>query len=373
MTFPAVILCDATLHGHRVAGLTVLDRLVVAARRAGADNITIVSEKPIPSACLKRSRALGVKVEQLPARPVIAQPTLVLSNRVLAQASDLKRVFEQRGTLLSRDGLRLPIGVLSLFSENTLETDLATLPSVTAIGVAEFVVDATSARRATQRLWTAMNSSADGLVDRYFNRPLGRFISKLLVHTPVSPNQVSVVATILGVLSAFFMARGDYVAVLFGAALFQFSAIVDCVDGELARILFKESPLGKWLDIIGDQVVHIAVFLGVGVGLFRAHADAPVLALASIAAIGVVISFGVVMAGQARPAALRNARLQKLIDATTNRDFSVVLLALAACNRLPWFLWMAAIGVHVFWVVALVVQWIGSRDEHLKSARESRC
>jgi phosphatidylglycerophosphate synthase len=373
MKIPAVILCDAPAIGCRVAGLAVLDRLAVGASRAGADRIWVVSEKPIQPADLKRSRALGLSLEVVSSFPAVSGPALFLSNRALAQVVDLRRVLEQQGRLAGRDGVRLPIGVLSNFAGGDLDSALATLPVVTAAGVAQLVVDDASAKAASRALWATMNSSADGLVDRYFNRPLGRFLSKLLVRTPISPNQVSVTATLLGVLSAFLMARGDYAAVLCGAALFQFSAIVDCVDGELARVLFKESPLGKWLDIVGDQVVHIAVFLGVGFGLFRAQSGAPVLLLAASAAIGVLISFGVVMAGQARPAAQRNLRLQKLIDATTNRDFSVVLLVLAACHRLSWFLWMSAIGVHVFWIAALAIQWFGGRAETLKPARESRC
>jgi len=139
----------------------------------------------------------------------------------------------------------------------------------------------------------------------------------------------------------------------------QLSAIVDCVDGDLARVLFKESPLGKWLDIVGDQIVHIGVFVCIGVGLYRAGSTLPVLPLATSAAIGVVISFAVVMRGLMQQEAQRNSRLQRLIDATTNRDFSVLLIFLALVNKLAWFLWMAAIGVHVFWMLALGIQLVG--------------
>jgi hypothetical protein len=48
--------------------------------------------------------------------------------------------------------------------------------------------------------------------------------------------------------------------------------------------------------------------------------------------------------------------LQKLIDAATNRDFSVIVLALACAQKLHWFLWMAGIGSHLFWMTALGLQ-----------------
>ncbi len=356
MSLPAIIFCEAESATQRVAGLCVLDRLLVAAHRANASKITVVSTTPLPK--LKRAPALGITFQITAQPPQINASTLVLSTGALVQANDLKRVIEQRGRLVQSDGTPLPVGVLDSISADPLDAQLAKLPTLTATGVAALISDSTSAAHATRRLWTSLTSAADGLVDKYFNRPLGRALfSKWLIYTPISPNQVSVAATLIGLLSAACFAIGDANAAIWGAVLLQLSAMVDCVDGDLARVLFKESPLGKWLDIAGDQVVHIGVFVCIGVGLYRAGSAAPVLPLAASAAIGVVISFIIVMRGLIRPESQRNSRLQKLIDATTNRDFSVLLLILAFVGKLEWFLWLTAIGVHVFWVLALSLQW----------------
>jgi hypothetical protein len=48
--------------------------------------------------------------------------------------------------------------------------------------------------------------------------------------------------------------------------------------------------------------------------------------------------------------------MQKILDAVTNRDFSVLVLALAVIDRLEWFLWMSGIGSHVFWIGLLALQ-----------------
>jgi 1L-myo-inositol 1-phosphate cytidylyltransferase / CDP-L-myo-inositol myo-inositolphosphotransferase len=194
------------------------------------------------------------------------------------------------------------------------------------------------------------------LVNRYFNRPVGRILSKLLVHTAVTPNQVSVLSVIIGLISAALFAVGTAGTALAGALCLQLSAIVDCVDGDLARALFKQSRLGKWLDIGGDQVVHIAVFLGLGYGLSRSGSAAPVVGLGIAAAVGVGLSFAVILQTLRRPALRGQNRVQKLIDATTNRDFSVLLILFALGGVLEWFLWLAAIGSHVFWIVALTLQ-----------------
>jgi phosphatidylglycerophosphate synthase len=212
-------------------------------------------------------------------------------------------------------------------------------------------------RQAERVLWASLQSSSDGTVDKYFNRPCGRPLSRLLIHTPVTPNQVSVASSAIGLAGACLLARGDALSATMGALLFQLSAVIDCVDGDVARMVFKESRLGKWLDLAGDQVVHGAVFIGIGVGLARSGSSAPVSWLATSAVVGALISFGIVLRGMLSGGSRGNSKLQALIDRATNRDFSVLVLLLALCNSLDWFLWMAAIGSHVFWVLLLLLQW----------------
>jgi len=354
MSLPTVILCEPECLTLRIAGLLVIDRLVVAAHRAGAQSITVVSSVPLPR--LDRTHGLGITFNPVAFCPPVTGPTLALSNRLLVQTTDLKRLMEEHGRLAKRDGTLLPAGVVTGFAGGGLEEQLSKLPVLTAHGVAEPVGDAASTATAARELWASLGSCADGLADKYFNRPVGRLVSKVLVHTAVSPNQVSIAATLLGIISACLFARGDYWSALWGAILLQVSAIVDCVDGDLARVMFKESRLGRWLDIAGDQVVHFSVFACIGIGLYRAHSAAPVLPLAASAAIGVVISFAVVAHGLLQPEDRRNTRLQKLVDATTNRDFSVLLIILVLLGKLAWFLWMTALGVHIYWLLALSVQ-----------------
>lgn len=354
MRLPAIIHHRKKSASCPVAALTVLDRLAVALHRAGCADISILPEESQPLPNLQRSRALGIEVKVASKPPRGDGPVLYAESHVLAQAGDVRRVLQEKGRLSDRSGCPLPLGVTPV-SRSAWPPSLDHLPRVRAEGVAWTVNDSAQASQATKALWSSLQSSADGLIDKWFNRPVGRWLSKVLIHTSVSPNQMSILATLVGLCSAWLFALGQPRAALWGALLLQLSAIIDCVDGDLARVLFKESPLGKWLDIVGDQVVHIAVFAAIGVGLWRAGTDAPVLAMAGSAALGVVISFLVVLRGLRQPLG-QNSRLQKLIDATTNRDFSVLLLALVVAGRLEWFLWLTAIGVHVFWVIAWVVQ-----------------
>jgi phosphatidylglycerophosphate synthase len=360
---PAVLVCDARTGSLEIGGLTVIDRLVVTAHRAGCAPILVACETPPPR--LVRSSALGIDTtpvpgppedavatalcRRAPGRPDIAgrlqrlpDATLLVEGSVLVEVRDLENVIAQGGQLISAEGLPLPVRM-------TVEHPKPVVAGPTATSI----VDASLAAEAERKLWASLTSTADGLVDRFFNRPLGRPLSKLLVRTPITPNQVSVVSILIGVASAWFFARGSFVA---GALLFQLCAIIDCVDGDLARVSFRQTRLGKWLDLGGDQVVHFSVFAAIGIGVARIDPSVPALALGASAALGVLLSFAVIVRALRQPAAVRGPPLNRLLDATANRDFSVLLLALAIFGRMDLFLWLAGIGIHAFWIVLLVLQ-----------------
>jgi phosphatidylglycerophosphate synthase len=352
-SMPALIFCDEQTGGLKIAALTLLDRLVVVVHRAGVSSITIVAGNPLPS--LERTTALGIPVQVVSTIPVASGSMLVAGSGLLVQAADVRALMRQGGRLTTAAGERLPIGVLTRIGP-AWPAALDQQPPLVAQGVAVRITDAATARVAERALWASLTTSADGLVDRIFNRPCGRLLSKLLVHTPISPNAVSLASIVLGLIAAGGFAVGSYPAAVAAAILFQLSAVVDCVDGELARVLFKESPLGKWLDLAGDQVVHLSIFAAIAVGLVR-NGDSPFAVwLGASAVLGALLSFAVVLRGMRQPANDRSHLMQKLIDSVTNRDFSVLVLALACFNRLEWFLWLSAIGSHVFWLVALGLQ-----------------
>jgi phosphatidylglycerophosphate synthase len=110
------------------------------------------------------------------------------------------------------------------------------------------------------------NRANDGFFSVFVLRRLSKILTWFAVRIRATPNQVTIASLAIGLYAAFLFAQGDSLSMLLGAVLLQFSLIVDCVDGELARYTRKFSELGAWLDAITDRVKEYAVYLGLAYG-----------------------------------------------------------------------------------------------------------
>ncbi|HSA60907.1 MAG TPA: CDP-alcohol phosphatidyltransferase family protein [Nitrospiraceae bacterium] len=228
--------------------------------------------------------------------------------------------------------------------------DVRTLPDVQA---------------AEKKLFSSLKGEFEGFVDRYFNRKLSRWFTRLFLAIGLSPNSITILATLVGLVSAAGFGMGSYTAGVVAAVLFQLAAVIDCCDGEVARLTFTESPFGAWLDIAMDNIVHMAIFAGIAAGLYvtqvgQDHAWVS-LALGAAAVLGNGVSFLLVEKAQKIKTAsgwktpINAAWSDFMLKNVASRDFSVIVLIFALLGRLDWFLWMAAAGSLVF---AGVMLWV---------------
>jgi len=116
---------------------------------------------------------------------------------------------------------------------------------------------------------------ADGLYSTFVVRRLSRPLTGVAVRLGASPNTVTLVSLVLGLAAAGLLTSPGVVPRVLGALLLQVSLVVDCVDGELARYTRRFTPLGAWLDGVGDRVKEYAVLAALAVAAGRAAADAP--------------------------------------------------------------------------------------------------
>ena len=114
-----------------------------------------------------------------------------------------------------------------------------------------------------------MSKPQDGLVSRFLNRPISRFITRFQLKFPIHPNTWTMSIFVLPLLSCVFLVRGDYASVVIGAAIFQVYSILDGCDGEIARAKGLESKFGERLDDFCDFVASLLFVIALGFGLHR--------------------------------------------------------------------------------------------------------
>jgi phosphatidylglycerophosphate synthase len=102
--------------------------------------------------------------------------------------------------------------------------------------------------------------------DLFFYRPLAFFFVKLIAHTEITPNQLTVASMVFGALGGFSYTYGTPEAYAWGGILYLLYNIIDCSDGQLARLKNSGSAIGRILDGVADYVVSVAVYLGIGIG-----------------------------------------------------------------------------------------------------------
>ncbi len=237
---PTWALIDARKPGgeRRVGGISLVSRQIRQARRAGwAGAVVLVSERPeqpIEAALRRDPPPAGFPAELAGEPPADEGREWVrLDGRAIYTIDALTAAARSRGDAQHE--------VLVLGKDD--------------------------ARTAERLLTRKLRKSVleDGVVAYYVMRPISRLISRAVVNTRITPNQVTLIAMALGVAAA--IAAAGLSALLAGVLLWA-GATIDCVDGELARLRLQGSKLGEWLDTLADDVSSFGVLFGVCYGLW---------------------------------------------------------------------------------------------------------
>ncbi|MBI1883825.1 MAG: NTP transferase domain-containing protein [Chlamydiae bacterium] len=194
------------------------------------------------------------------------------------------------------------------------------------------------------------------------NRRLSYFLTRLFLKTPIIPNQITVLSFLSGLVSLFFFSRGGYRNGLIGALFFQLFYVLDNCDGEVARAKALFSKWGGWMDIGCDGMIHALLFPSIAWGLCRQGNLETMRTLGWIASAGSVITFFIFMAkrfckareGKLRLVPPREEAKFKILGYLKAGDFSIVLACFAILGAWQIFLWASAIGLHLFWISALL-------------------
>jgi phosphatidylglycerophosphate synthase len=369
---------------HEVAGVPLLVRVVATAARAGVDSVLIIWPEGLnpatlesytessllknihvenlvwPNAFYLKSRthwaAIAGRLEDqflwLPWNCVTHKRSLakLLPTSILPSTWEFPVLLEKRA----------PFHQAGFHISSSSQADGVPVTSPATVRIAERFLVANSGK------------PLDGIYSS-FNRRLCRPLVRLLTHTRVTPNLITLAGLLVAIFGALLFARGSYVNYVGGALLFFVSGLFDEMDGMLARIKFRESAFGTWFEGFVDNVTYLAVFAGITVGLHRQYGSWA-LKYGIALTIGCLLSV-IVISVQRRLSTAPDrpheyaGKMNQLLEADSSSPVSKIvrqihifvkkgvlvhyLLIFTLVGGLPLFLWLAAVGSNLTWILAL--------------------
>jgi phosphatidylglycerophosphate synthase len=214
--------------------------------------------------------------------------------------------------------------------------------------------------------------STDGIFAR-MNRRVSIPISHQLIKFPITPNMVSLFTLVLSLAAGVCFAAGGYGNCLAGAVLGVVTSILDGCDGEVARLKLQVSDFGCWMDTICDYLYYIVTFAGITIGLMRSKGDPSVAGWGVAIFAGAILTFIMAGIGRKRMSGSRPEHYLEVWQKNAERrsagllmklgrqtEFIVrrcflpyLVLFLAVFNLTPLFIYMAAFGANVAWIISL--------------------
>ena len=124
-------------------------------------------------------------------------------------------------------------------------------------------------------------------VTRQLSYPLTHLIYRL----PITPNQVTALSMIAGLIGAWCFLQGTWRADIIGAVWLIACYTLDNCDGEIARLKNMSSAWGAHFDDFVDWLVDSAFFAALGVGVWQSTGEVLWCWLGAAAAVGATIDY----------------------------------------------------------------------------------
>jgi phosphatidylglycerophosphate synthase len=309
MTERSVLVIAGTIE-VTVGPLTLWERAVLVADRVGLAPIRLWSRVPVSSSTLAR-RGVRVHVDHADAGPFAlvdpTTPVIVIGPDVLADAASLialstetERGSDAHSIVVRDHGIPILLWlsarhVAAVRTCDSLEAAVRSLAAMSALrelGMSHFcryVADRSTAGQLERDLIRHLNG---GKRESFFTKIIRRFsvpLSIRLARLGAQPTEVTLAGLMVAIGSAWCISQGSYLAGLAGAILYYVSMVLDCSDGEVARLAVRDSDFGAWIETMVDYTTYVLLLGGLTLAVRDEPGHGAFEAAALIAAIGSMV------------------------------------------------------------------------------------
>lgn len=195
-----------------------------------------------------------------------------------------------------------------------------------------------------REIYFATRKLPDLAWNRFVARPVAAVVVAVVDGTRITPNQITLLSLLVAaVAAAILIACPGYWGLISAILVYEFSYVLDCADGMLARLRSVQSKVGHLLDFLMDEVKAFMVLAAVSIRLFLASRDATwlILGLAGL----VALASGVALTTFLRRPELAEPK-RSLSESTPSPLKRVIGLVESLAKLLvhyPSYIWLAAV------------------------------
>ena len=110
-----------------------------------------------------------------------------------------------------------------------------------------------------------MRRESDSFLTSIFARSMSIRVTPLVAKTSFTPMQVTLFGLFIGLIAAWQAGKTGWSNYLIAALLLELSHVLDCIDGELARLTGRGNPFAAALDPITDRIKDIFIIYAASV------------------------------------------------------------------------------------------------------------
>jgi phosphatidylglycerophosphate synthase len=267
--FDAVVIADDPLARVKIAGLAARERARRVALKLRAQRVFLVEN------AADRARIVAWRRDD--------HALLVISANQLVHTPLVEPLIDHIGDALVR-GAAIAVGPDDVYAGAYLVVSDRARDAAAAIArgddTASFVSAparvehgeiarhsiATPAERAAAHklLYRILVKPQDNAITRYLYRPVSFPLTRFLVWTPITPNQVSFIVAAMVAIGCWLTFSADFARVISGTVLILAASYIDCCDGEIARVKLMSSRFGAWMDTVVDELSSVGYMVAIG-------------------------------------------------------------------------------------------------------------
>ena len=176
---------------------------------------------------------------------------------------------------------------------------------------------------------------------------IARLLVMPLLNTTVKPDHITIVRLFTGIIACVMFASGIRYWEVIGGFIWILSTLLDCADGELARMRNQCSEWGHKFDYFSDVTVTALFFVGIGLGARDSIPELVSVIMGFVAGNGVVVTS--VLTEQIDQ--LKESTDEKAYPGIAGFNFDDILFLFALIIWVDWqlyFLISASIGAPLF-------------------------